>query len=175
VGVLGGTPGGQVPLVRPPASLACLRLSDLAEELLAAGEAAGLVERVAGGGSGGRGSSRRRAASVRVNSRLMKLMKKGSKRGAGAAVKQRAKAAAGPAGGEAGPSLLQRRLAGFATWWLAQQLLLPGGERPGRTALQNRLTRLCGSRTRAQALLALLEDPLWAVVEEGEDGALALL
>jgi hypothetical protein len=161
VGVMARAPGGQVPLDRPPASVTCLRISGLAEELLAAGKAAGLVERVAGDGSRGP------AAFVRVGKKLMSLLKKGGKRGAGATVKQeaRAAAAAGPAGGEGGPSLLQQRLAGFATWWLAQQQ--PGGKRRSRTALQSRLRRLCGSKTQAQAVLAVLKDPLWAVVEEG--------
>jgi hypothetical protein len=160
-----GTPagGGPLPLARLPCLTGLLHWGAL-EALLEEGEAAGLLKRSGGGAAGGGGGGEE----VRVRRRLLRRLEAGS--AAGGAAQQEAKHAARAALGlAAGPlpaagtdawALLQRRLAGFAAWWLSQR---PGGSAE-RRELQRRLRRLCGSWTRAGAVVALLLE--WGVAEE---------
>jgi hypothetical protein len=106
-----------------------------------------------------------------VRRRLLRRLEAGSAEGAAAQkARHAALAALGLADGplpDAGTdawALLQRRLAGFAAWWLSQQ----AGRRATRTELQNRLQRLCGSWTRAGAVVELLLEFRVAEQQEGE-------
>ncbi len=179
----GSTPaGGPLPLAQLPHLTSLLHWGAL-EALLEAGEAAGLLKRSAGsGGAAGGGGEEE----VRVRRRLLRRLEVGSAEGAAAQQEARraARAALGlPAGrrgllpdaGTDAWALLQRRLAGFAAWWLSQQ----AGECATRTELQNRLQRLCGSWTRAGAVVGLLLERGVAEEEQGEgeggDAQLVLL
>jgi hypothetical protein len=170
----GSTPaGGPLPLAQLPHLTSLLHWGAL-EALLEAGEAAGLLKRSAGGSGAASGRCGGGEEEVRVELLLLRRLEAGSAEGAAVQEARRAaRAALGLPAGRRGPlpdagtdawALLQRRLAGFAAWWLSQQ----AGECATRTELQNRLQRLCGSWTRAGAVVELLLERRVAEEEQGE-------